>query len=223
VVASYPAYLGTQTEFTSRGDDMATGTPNTGPRMEFIFDGQGAGPWTQSVDVQFLQPVQLADGAAIFSGLWNPTDGLSFSVEIGANAVTANPAHTGNCSLVPAGGYNVIVPAPGDGTHDIDLATAKPLIPNIDGGTNPWWVDLYTGAITSSERGDGNAILIDAPQSILFINDTPVGAADGHWDIEVYRAEFIHQSWVLRATVVKRSAGAGTLAGEILIYRISPR
>jgi len=220
VVAAYPAYMGTQTQFTSRGDDMATGTPNTGPRMKFNFTG----PDTKSVDVQFLTPVQLADGAAVFSGAWDVSeDSISFSVEIGATATTTNPTNTGNCNLVDMGGYNMIVPAAGDGTHDVDLAVAKPIIPDIDGGTLPWWVDLYTGATTPSARGDGNAILLDVPQSSLFINCCPIGAADGHWDIEVYRAEYIHQSWVLRGTVTKQSAGAGLLAGELLIYRIGPK
>jgi len=223
VVAAYPAYMGTQTQFTSRGDDIATGTPNVGPRLEFDFDGVAPPPQSRSISVQFVQPVQLADGAAIFSGAWNARDTLSFEVLIDANTVVPNATNTGNCNLVPAGGYNVIVPAAGNGAYDIDLATAKPLIPNIDGGTNPWWVNLYTGVISPSARGDGNAILIDVPQSILFINEATVGAADGHWDIEVYRAEYVHQSWMLRATVTKNTAGAGVLAGELLIYRISPR
>lgn len=211
ITTSYPAYVGTQTQFVGSGDF---------PSQDLLFEF--AGPDTLEVVAQFATVCQLADGAAIHTGSWDARDRISFGVRIDANTVTPNGSNTGNCNLFPIGvGQNAIVPANGDGTHDIDLATAKPVIVDINGTTDcPWWTDPKTGVITPAVRQQGNSLLLDFQKEFWLVNSCPIGAPDGHWDIDVWRAEFIHPSWKLIAKVVKVSAGAGILSGQLLIYRI---
>jgi hypothetical protein len=218
IVTPYPAALGTQTQFVGGGDDVAQGLPGEGPLLEFAF----LAPGTLMIEVQYIGMIQVADGAAIYSGSWSAQDRLSFGVRIPANVAVPNVGSTGNCSLIPiGGGANMIVPAAGDGTHDVNLVTAAPILMPVD-GASPWYVDRKLDGLVPAPMNDGNAILLDVEKILWLVRHVPVGAADGHWDIDVYRAETIHPNWFLRAEIVKTSAGAGILSGELLIYRLNP-
>jgi hypothetical protein len=217
IVASYPANLGTQTQFVGSGDDVVNGLINEGTELLFEFSGPG----TLSKELQFLGVIQLADGAATYSGSWDARDRISFGVRMPANVPVPNVTNTGNCNLMPIGpGINMIIPA-ANGTHDIDLATAIPIITDINGNANsPWWTDAKTGDISVARRNQGNTLLLDVEKTFWLVRKVAIGAADGHWDIDVYRAEFIHPRWITVAEVVKTSSGAGILSGELLIYRV---
>lgn len=218
IITPYPAALGSQTQFVGGGDDITNGLPGEGPLLEFEFTGPG----TLSVEVQFLGMIQVADGAAIYSGSWSAKDRLSFGVRIPANVPVLNTSNTGNCNLIPlGGGANMIIPAAGNGTHDLNLATASPILMPVD-GASPWYVDRMIDGLVPAPMNDGNAILLDIEKFSWIVRHVPIGASDGHWDIDVYRAETIHPNWFLVAEVIKSSAGAGVLSGELLIYRLNP-
>ena len=217
IVATYPGRIGSRTQFVGAGDDIAGGVVCAGPKLTLEFNGAE----TKTQDFQFLAPIQIADGAAMYSGTWDARDRLSLAVQLAANVPTANATNTGNCNAVPSGaGYDVLVPAAGDGAYDVDLATAIPLILDIDhGSTGAWWVTPDTGAITPALTGGGNVHLLCVPYEVWMARHCPLGAPNGHWDVEPSRAEYIHPRWNLHLEVVKTSAGAGILSGELLIYR----
>lgn len=89
-----------------------------------------------------------------------------FSVAITATTTTPSPGGTGNCDVVDTGdGYSYLVPADGDGLHDVDLETAAPVPATGDGH---WNVDPDTEVITGAPSGDGgfDLLTIDAKTSL---------------------------------------------------------
>jgi hypothetical protein len=219
-----PAREGTMTWLTSRGDNMSPTPPDTGrgkgPKIKLDFTGSG----TEYVDFQFSQPVELHDGAMWYTPVenWSHDDEFSLSVIIPANTPTVNGTNTGNCNLVeyiPSSGMHVIIPAAGDGTHDIDLSNAAPIfMPNSTGGF--WEVDSSSGEITvSSTPGQSGWGLFDFPVESFFLRNIAMGHPLGIFEIDVYKAEWCHQSWIYRLSCTKNSSGAGTVTGWVMVFR----
>jgi hypothetical protein len=208
LIASFPATLATQMQFCGDGD--------VGGSIEFDF----LVPETQTKDVSFAVPIEVGDGSAKYSGSWTPKDKLSFGVFIAANPGTSTPG-TGNANVVSTSMGDILVPAAGDGSHTIDLAAAHPTVLNVDAETTGfWWVDKVAGTITPAPGQNGNAHLLVAEFEGWLVRSAPLGAPAGTWEIDTYRSEYVHQNNKLRAKVVKVSAGAGILGGQLTIYRL---
>lgn len=218
IVAPFPAMVGANTSFTGRGDDIVNGIPGKGPYIRVSWaDGDPRG--AKQVDMRFLEPIQLHDGGAFYQGNWTPVDTLTVRAMMPATVATENVEGEGNCNLVPiAPGAFLIVPAAGDGGHDVVLTSAVPVpAPAFDGF---WDVDEPSGIIVpSSDPGHAKWHLLTVPQTAAFLNEIPLGALTGVFDIDVYRAEYFHPTWTLRVEVDKQSDFAGTLAGWFLVYR----
>lgn len=134
--------------------------------------GQGAGfhlvkdvAGDESLEFVFNDWVYLAGGDGVCQGA-EIGDSLTFEVIAPATTVTPNGGNTGNCNLVPLGtGMNLIVPAAGNGTHDVDLATAVPIPagkPNEKTGYYEWdWPDEGKGNVTIGEPGHAEFNLLD--------------------------------------------------------------
>lgn len=212
IVTLYPAHVGTQNQYVGIVDKiLPEGDPG-----RILFDFSDAGE--QESVFQFATPIFLSDGKGVFSGTWTAKDYLVFSVFFpannSANGIVTDVVGTGNATLTEG----IYVPsADSTGDKEIDLTKAVPAILNTHTGF--WNVDELTGEITPNLLMEGNAHLLPTENTYEYINCSPIGAADGHWDIEPYRSEFIHQNWVLKVKIVKESTGAGVLAGELLIYR----
>lgn len=218
IVAPFPAMVGANTSFTGRGDDLVNGIPGKGPHIRLAWtDGDARGP--KEIDLGFLEPIQLHDGGAYYQGNWTPEDTLTVRALMPATTATPNAGGTGNCNLVPIGpGAFVIVPAAGDGGHDVALASAVPVPAPLSDGF--WDVDEPSGIIVpSAEPGHAKWHLLTVPQTAAFLNEVPLGALTGVFDIDVYRAEYFHPTWTLRVVVDKQSDFAGSFAGWFLVYR----
>lgn len=227
VMVMSPAPEGLLTFFTGRGDDSSPTPPASGrgtgdPIRVSIgsgetFPGDFTGEW------KYNEPTWVHDGQLN----WNPNefdhdDHFSLSVKIPATTVTPNGSTEGNCNLVATGlGYNMIVPAAGDGTHDVDLETVSP-VPNGMDPNGYWDVDEVTGAVTpAANPGSANWYLLDVEVKSYFIRCVPMGHSLGVYDVDVYKTEWVSERWTWALDVHKESAPSEdtALSGWLMLYR----
>lgn len=220
LVVPFPADFGANLWLTGCGDDVANGVRGGGPALAFTFaDVQRSTPETQSVEVQFLEQVQLHDGSLFVSnpGGWAVGDEWSFGAVLPATVVTPNGGGTGNCNLVPLPAGNLIVPAAGDGAYDVDLATAVP----VPGAGGFWDYDYVTDVLAvSSAPGAAGFHLLDTEQVAYVQRRVPVPFnPTGEFNFDAYDAQRIAVRWKLRLSVKKASNGPGQVAGWIVVFR----
>ena len=220
LVVNFPADFGANLWLTGRGDDVANSKRGDGTALSMTFaDVSRPTPEVQSLDIEFMEQVQLHDGQ-LFVGdpsTWDVGDEWTFGVYIPETVATPAPGNDGNCNLVDAGGFNVIVPAAGDGTHNVDLATAVP-VPDASGY---WDYDYSTNVLTASESpGQAAFVLLDVPVQAYMQKSVPVPFHPmGVFDFDAYDAQRISPRWKLRLSVKKVSNGPGKLAGWIVVFR----
>lgn len=221
LVVNFPAEFGSNAWITGRGDDIVNGLRGRGPALRFKFDDvvRSGVPEEKYVEIQFLEHFQLHDGHFDCKDPqnWDLDDEWDFCAVMPATVVTPNPGNTGNCNLVDLGGYNAIIPAAGDGTHDVDLATATP-VPKVGGG---WDYDYGTDVLSfPSDPTDTEFAMLDVtvmPHVQIAVN-VPYSPA-GMFDFDAYDCVDISKRWKLRCTVRKSSDGPGKLAGWIVGFR----
>jgi hypothetical protein len=156
---------------TGAGDSSS----ERGAGDELLFSSEESGDTVK--EVHFLDWAYEADAIVQFTGA-ALGDYLIVDIVSPASPVTVNGTNTGNCNLVDAppcpgipAGSHIIVPANGNGTHDVDLATAN-IVPshdddadNDDPPNGYWnWSDPKTGrgTITANYLGTGEYHLVDA-------------------------------------------------------------
>lgn len=227
VMVNSPATEGTFTWLSARGDDLNPTSPASGR-------GEGAHlmlsftePDTKEVEAQFMEPVELHDGHISWrpTGNWDFEDSWSISVRMPATVAVVNPTNTGNCNLYPTGlGFNIIVPAAGDGAYDIDLAQAVP-IPDgynakTDQGAGYWDVEEHwSEEITPTGTDKGAFNFYDIALEMFFCKNMDCGSPLGVWDLDAYKAEWISKKWKLCFQATKVTAGAGKIGGFLMIFR----
>jgi hypothetical protein len=227
VVVTYPGTVGFKTYFTGAGDNLSTGERGTGQAIKMAFTGAGI----QSIDVQFSAPAEVHDGEIVWSPVsnWGFDDTFSVSAVLPATTATANNGNTGNANKVATGlGFNLIVPAAGNGAWDVNLGTAVPVpsdVINVDTGAQThqgyWDTNYYTGVITPGVNpGSSGFNLLDvSPPEMYLLKNIMMGNPLGVFDIDVYKVEWFHQNWLFRFSVNKVSSGAGTIGGWIFTFR----
>ncbi len=173
---------------------------------------------TDSVEVQFSEPVELQKGQGCFSPAanWDVDDYVSFFAVIPANAPSSTPG-TGNVDETDlGGGLKMYTENSSDtGSHTLDLALA---VPTPVEGTGYWNADYETGALTGNALGTGDYLLLNVETTVGFLNQVPLGV-DGRLDIEPYKVEWIHQNWKMKIEVTKNTAGAGKFSVWLLVFR----
>jgi hypothetical protein len=217
-----PGRDGWKTWLTSFGDDVAAGPAGRGLGsmivVEFSATENLDRPRTQSCVFQFDTPVEMHDGQVNWGGdgAWTYTDFFSFSALI--PATTGAATGTGNANLIAPEGVPLFIPAiPGTGSHQIDLATAACPIPKAGGG---WDVDEVTGEIFPGSGG-GRYMLAPYPLEVLVIPGVTMGAKMQEYNVDVYRTDWLHQTWSLKLTVKKTSPGGGWVSGWMFLFRPS--
>lgn len=188
----YPDFLNQC--FTSESDDITNGLRGGGnPFVISVADGTS----TVTTEYRFIDYCQILGGdIRVFNA--NIDDRFTADVYAEATPVTVNNTNTGNCNLVPIGvGANIIVPAMGDGTHDIDLDAPEnanvagdptnPLSPVFISRASPvpsraedntptgyWDWSRQTGGITPAP-GTGTYNLFDFPMTLVkYVNKISV-------------------------------------------------
>ena len=127
----YPDYM--NPFYTSAGDDFDNGIRGGGIESACgcVYDGTNT---VHEKVIRFVDFMHVIGGVITVSN-GNFDDRMSTSVIADATPVTVNGSNLGNCNLIDVSGgydiYHLIVPANGDGTHDVDLVT--PINSNLSG------------------------------------------------------------------------------------------
>lgn len=225
IVVMYPATEGFNTYLTGRGDDIAGGVRGKGTRLKFNWTAAEAGTGgtdpEKTIEIQFLEPVEAHDGRALFGATeseWNSGDDwVSFTARMPMTPHTA-AAGDGWVNKVPTGlGFDIFVPAAGDGNANVNLDDAVP-VPNKT-KTGYWDVDHFSGAITPNVTGTGNCDLFQLEITSTLLNEVPIGEGHRTFDIDVYKSEWFHPNWFLGITAYKGTAGAGWLTAWMFLFR----
>lgn len=193
--------------------------------------GRGMGQeWTleftgtedKSIEAGFLEPVWLHDGQLFYTpvGDWAHSDRFDFGIVMPATVTTPNGTTTGNCNLFDTGmGFNLILPAAGDGTHDIDLDQAVPISAGMD--KNGYWdVDVRTGDVTmSATPGAADFQLYDIEIQAYFMRNMPMGNPLGVFNVEAYRSEWISDRWKFRMSVRRATDTPAQCSAWVFVFR----
>jgi len=126
---------GVTLDLIGAGDDAITGRGNG---AEFKLTGPANGA-DISLEWQYNDWVVMAGGGMNFDGALLG-DNADMTITAPATVVTpSGGGNTGNCNLVDpgVGAAILIIPAPGNGTHDVDLAAAVP-VPALGTGYYEW-------------------------------------------------------------------------------------
>ena len=206
---------GWKTYYTSAGDHASNGR-GKGDVLRLTMLGGGD---TVTSDISFIEPTFMHDGQIT----WDPadfddSDSFSVSLIMPATPLTSTPG-TGNCNLVPVGtGMNIIVPAAGDGSHTLDLATAVPVPSTAE--TGYFDADMTAGTLSfSATPGSANFNLFDFEIQTFFIPKILMGNPRGLFDVDAYQSEWVSQHWSVRLECTKASAGASNVTGWVMVYR----
>lgn len=149
---------------------------------------------TQTIDFQFRDWVYLA-GGGIFYEAASTDDEVTMKLWAPASTVSASSGgNTGNANLVSlGGGANMIVPAPGNGTHNVTNAILVPSYDEENGETPAGYWDWNTpdtglGTVSANASGKGafnlfsfNIDLTYFVRSLQFIGTS----ADGNFALTV--------------------------------------
>lgn len=175
---------------TGAADDVASAT-GRGDGASFMLASDVAGD--ESLDFQFADWVFLAGGGIQAQG-GQVGDHVSLEIYAPATPVVANASGAGNCNLVDPGvGQAIlIVPAAGDGTHDVDLSQAVPIPASNDdaaAGTGYYeWSAPDAGkglVLVSSTPGRGKYNLFTVQNKLArFVNRYPL-RSDQYIDLTV--------------------------------------
>lgn len=136
--------------FAGAGDDEAQGR-GKGAAFCTGWDADPGAPADKTVTFYFNDWVYISAGSVRWTGA-EPLDTVDFKVYAPATPVVANPG-AGNCNLVATGlGFNMIVPAAGDGSHDYSDPVPVP----ASGDTGYWtWDEPDEGKGTVSPGSPG--------------------------------------------------------------------
>lgn len=227
VVVSSPAREGFNTFFTGAGDDMSNPPfygRGEGPEIAISFSYGEVG--TRATEFQYAEPIELHDGEVHWdTEAFGFGDHFTLKARIPGTAVTPNGTTTGNCNLVDYYGLgNVIVPAPGNGTHDVDLATARPVpAGRTDNGdyTGYWDVEYGTGAVSASlSPGEAQFNLLDFEVAPNLIKRVFMGNPLGVFEVDVYKTEYVHPTWIVNFSVTRNTErNEGSCGGWLMMFR----
>lgn len=191
-----------------------------GEGNRFLIEVEGAAPDPTISEFRFAEIVHIHDGEITWGpdGYWDHNDNFSIGIHFCASSVS--PASgDGNCNLYPiADGYNMIIPAAGDGYYNVDLSTACP-IRNVN-KTGYWSVNETTSEVLVGTPGGSGFDLFDfAPGPGWFMRTIPTSSHLNVMKPISYRTEMIHPTWKVVISVNKYSDGVGWLTGWFTCFR----
>lgn len=227
VVTVSPATEGWLTWVTGRKDqippDNGTTGRGLGEQISVTFTTSDAANTTKTFDIQFLEPMEIHDGQVS----WSPVssfefrDTFSLKVVIPATEPGVNVTSTGNCNKIeiyPNSGMHVIIPAAGDGAWDLNMSDAHPVWDKTNSAY--WNADYITGEVTPSlSPGTAAYNLFDFDAHGYLLKSIGMGNPLGLFDVDVYKSEWFHPTWILRLEVTKTSPANGNVGGWLFCFR----
>ena len=192
-----------------------------------LFQLQKAGAGDATFDINLLDGVFLAGGHVEWDGgSWGSS--VTMTLEAPASTVK-DPAvpGQGNCNLVPTPyGFNMIVPAAGNGTKDLDVATP---VPASDDETNvytgywshsePW---VGKGVVTPGTPGASKYNLFDAPLKMATFTRLPLMRDTGARDLASHaiKPKWVLPEWTMRVTIHNEDSNKTLrVAWDLLVAR----
>lgn len=163
-----------QSRYRGDVDPYFAGCDDTGALFQLNWTSPPTEAEDKNVEWSFADWVYVSKGTVRYDDA-GPGDYFAFKVYAPASVVTAN-AGSGNCNLVATGlGFNMIVPAAGDGSHDI--TTPIPVPASAADGYWEWDLpDTGLGNVTASASpGKAQYNLFDAPLDLVrWIRKLPI-------------------------------------------------
>ena len=191
-----------------------------------LFALEQTGVGEASFEMDFLDGLFLAGGHIDWDGgSW----GSSVYMELVAPASTvkepASPG-TGNCNLVPTGyGFNIIVPAAGDGAKDIDVPIPIPANDDETNAHNGYWnySEPWVGKGTVSPMpGVGKYNLFTAPLELAHFAKLHLFLPSGQRDMiaPAIKPKWILPEWKMKVLINNVDANKTFRVGlDLLIAR----
>lgn len=195
------------------------GVNGRGEGQEFSVGSDEAGE--SEVEFSFSDSIYFAGGTISWVG-GEIGDHISLLAYAPATPVVANGSGAGNCSVMGSG---VIVPAAGDGSHDVDLSTAVPIPAYDDDGnrSGQWdWSDPWTGAGSivpaANGPGTGNCNLIAAQFTLArFAAKMPLlGNGSMNLQLPAIKPKLMWPQWKFKA-VLTNSGHAGLKCAWMIV------
>lgn len=166
-------------------------------------------PDDKYLEFSFSDWVYIAKGTIRWRNA-GPGDYMAFKVTAPATTVVANEG-SGNCNLVDTGfGFNAIVPAAGDGSHDFSAPIPVPaFVDGVEVGNWKWdEPDEGKGNLIFVAEGKQTYNLYDADiQLVRWVGKVPIigdGTADLHPEV---KARKLLPHWKLRVDVHNEALG----------------
>jgi len=162
------------------------------------------------LEFAFIDAVYVTSGVGLIENA-KLGDYIDFQVHAASSTVTENGGGTGNCNSVPTGlGFNIIVPAPGNGGHDIDLVDDANIVlaPDNDG----WWdwdfPHIGRGTVTPNYEQKGHYNLFPVGMNLAsFATKVPLlGSNVLNFGIQNVRAKMIPPHWHWHVTLHSHTA-----------------
>lgn len=187
-------------------DPYFAGCDDSGTLFALNWDSAPVNPEDKNLEWSFNDWVYVSKGTVRYRNA-GKGDYLGFKVFAPASTVSSNPG-SGNCNLVDTGfGFNMIVPAAGDGSHD--LTSAIPVPATNDDGYWSWSLpDTGLGSVSAGEPGKSQYNLFDAPLDLVrWIYKLPVlGDGIEHLHPET-KARRVLPHWKFRVDVHNEAKG----------------
>ena len=235
IICAAPGTRGSFTCLSSKLDDLNPTAPASGraqgSQLLLTFTSTG----TQSVTAQFNEPVEIRDANCYWRDTtsptlppttWNFEDLWGFKVKMPASVVTTNGSNEGNCSLYNiAENMNLILPAAGDGTHDIDLDDDATPVPDGYTADSPdntgYWnvVKYWSGVVSAGSSNQSEFNLYDFDIEMYFVHNLDCGNPLGIWQLEADEAEWVHHTWQIIFWCTKSTSGNGKIGGNLMVFR----
>ncbi len=186
--------------------------PTLGKAKGQIFQVSTGIVETKKVDWSFNDWIALSGGIARYRGA-TLGDVCDFYMMAPASVPVASANNTGNCNKVPTGlGFNILIPAPGTGAWNLDLATKATPLPNAtkEGYWDWSWPDEGRGTFTPCP-GTGHYDFFDVPLPMIrFIARVPLlGAGQLEFNPQNPHPTFILPHWVMTCEVTRSKVVLG--------------
>jgi hypothetical protein len=190
-----------------------------------LFGLQQVDAGTTSMDIDFLDGIFLAGGHVDWDGgAW----GNNVYMELYAPASTTKApavAGHGNCNKVPTGyGFNIIVPAAGNGQYDLDVTIPVPANNEETNTQTGYWnhSEPWIGKGTvSPAAGNGKYNLYDAPLELAHFCKLHLFLPTGQRDFvaPAIKPKWILPEWKIRVVVTNTTSGSFRMCWDLLIAR----
>lgn len=210
--------------FAGACDNTSTGRRLEGP----MFAMSVAPSSSEDFDITLLDGVFLAGGNLQWTGGHLGSE-VYLKLLAPASTVKAPTVEgQGNCNLIPTGlGFNMIVPAAGNGQYDVDYAVPIPAYneeTNQQTGfwryTEPW---VGKGTVWPGAPGNSKYNLFDAPLELAHMARVALLLPSGQRDMiaPAIKPKWVLPEWTMCITVVNASSDTTlTAAWDLLLARV---